>query len=748
MGVRAATGGLQSTRSNESGEYELTNLQPGSYRLEADAPGYARVERELRVAGTQRRRVDFRLQADTIVIEGVVVEGAANRQRERTTFETEPGVTARVIGGDALKTLPGLAEADVLRAVEVLPGVISTSDFSSAFHVRGGSADQNLILLDGFTVFNPFHLGGLFSVFNSDAIARAELLAGGFGAEFGGRVSSVLNIETDPGTADELEVEGGVSVLAARVLLRAPLPSVIERALGVRDGRWLVSARRSYFDQILRPLVNFPYHLTDLQGYAEVGLPRGGRLSLTAYGGDDVLDLSDFQPPGEDADSTSVLRVRWNWGNRVTGIRWQQAVGRNWVADTRAGYSTFSDRLGFVDFGGVSFGSTVEQLSLRTQLGRQLGGRSSIELGGGVDRMEYDNHAEAGGTSFFASSDHGLVGSGFLSHRWQPSDRWIVESGIRGDVWWGANETHPLLSPRFAVKRFFGTEADVAAKLAVGRYVQFLHSLRNEEFPISNDSWILPGSGVPSVVSDQLQLGIEKYWGETWNASVEGYVRDFRGVTELNFGDDPNDPEDDLLAGDGRSLGVDFFLRRSTGRLTGWTSVSLLRAERTLPDPLSAGWEDLPPTTTFPPIFDRRLDLDLVVQYQLPGKWELGGRWNYGSPLPYTRPIAQYYGLRYSPLRGRFEPSREPGDHGAPLFVVLGQRNRHRYPPYHRLDLTVRRTFRRSWGEWTPYLQVLNAYDRRNVLFYFSNFDRIPPTRSGISMFPVLPAIGVEISFR
>ena len=162
-----------------------------------------------------------------------MVEGRRDEDRERDRFESDAGRHRARGGRRPLKVLPGLAEADVLRAVELLPGVVSTSDFSSAFNVRGGSADQNLILLDGFPIFNPFHLGGLFSVFNADAIARAELLAGGFGAEYGGRVSSVLNVESDAAATDGLEVTGGVSLLAARVLVRAALPPALGRALGV-----------------------------------------------------------------------------------------------------------------------------------------------------------------------------------------------------------------------------------------------------------------------------------------------------------------------------------------------------------------------------------------------------------------------------------------------------------------------------------------------------------------------------------
>jgi hypothetical protein len=297
------------------------------------------------------------------------------------------------------------------------------------------------------------------------------------------------------------------------------------------------------------------------------------------------------------------------------------------------------------------------------------------------------------------------------------------------------------------VKRFLGSEKDAAVKLALGRYTQFLHSLRNEELPVSNDTWVLAGRTTPPVVSDQVQLGLEKYWGERWSASVEAYARTFRGVTEINFADDPNDPSDDLLSGRGRSYGIDFLVRRSTGRLTGWTTLSLLRATRTLPDPAAAGWEDVPAETTFPPIYDRRVDLDLVLQYELPGKVEAGMRLNYGSPLPYTRPVAQYYAWRYDLTDARWEPQDQPGG-GDPLYVVLGPRNAERYPPYVRLDATLRRTYHPGWGSWTPYLQVLNLTNRKNVLWYFYNYDRVPPTRSGLSMFPVLPAVGVEFSFR
>jgi hypothetical protein len=257
-------------------------------------------------------------------------------------------------------------------------------------------------------------------------------------------------------------------------------------------------------------------------------------------------------------------------------------------------------------------------------------------------------------------------------------------------------------------------------------------------------------ASIPVVGSALAQAGVARYWGDDWYASAAGYFRRFQGVTAVNFADDPNDDTDDLLEGEGRSYGLDFMLRRTSGRLRGWAAVSLLRARQTLPDPVAAGWSDLPPTVTYPPVYDRRVDVDLVLQYDLPWKLEAGARWNFGSGIPYTRPLGQYVDWDYSLGAGEFRIVRrtpQEGDGTPPFVVVLGPRNGERYPAYHRLDVTLRRSFSQRWGTATPYLQVLNVYNKRNPLFYFYNFDNSPPTRSGISMFPALPTIGLEVSF-
>jgi len=740
---------LRTTLSDAAGTFRLVAVPPGRYRIRAAFIGYEADDREVRAATGTLSRVDLTLRIAAVQVDVVEVRARRDAGRERERFETDAGVTARVIGGDELKILPGLAEADVLRAVELLPGVVSTSDFSSAFNVRGGSADQNLILLDGFPIFNPFHLGGLFSVFNPDMVARAELLAGGFGAEYGGRVSSVLNVESQIGSERPgVSVDAGVSLLASRIAVRSPTPAWLGRALGGEGGGWAISARRSYFDVVLRPVVDFPYHLTDVQAHASVGTAGGGRLRFTAYTGEDVLDLTNFSPPGEDA--ADFLRIAWRWGNDVAGLHWQQPLGRGWVGDTRVGFSRYRDALGFADFDDVRFSSRISQLGLRSDLSRAFG-ETSLRTGIEAARLRYGNRAEAGGTVFADGADDGTLGASYASLQWRPDNAWLVDGGLRLDAWFARDTTHAALSPRFAVKRFVGAERDAAVKLALGRYVQFLQSLRNEEFPLSNDIWYASDRWTPMVVSDQIQVGLEKFWGDAWFASAEAYSRDFRGVTEFNPASDPNLPDDDLLAGRGRSRGIDFMLRRTTGRVAGWSTVSLLWADRTIPDPIAAGIAELPPEITFAPFWDRRVNVNLVLQFELPRGAEAGLRWNYGSGLPYTRPLAQHLAWEYGLADDRYRLPGSPlgpGDGDRPsLFVVPGQRNAQRYPAYQRIDVTVRRSFRPRWGTVTPYLQVLNLTNQKNVLFYFYNYDRTPPTRSGVSMFPVLPTIGLEASF-
>jgi hypothetical protein len=536
-------------------------------------------------------------------------------------------------------------------------------------------------------------------------------------------------------------VDGGISVLATRIAVADDLPV---GGIGLANARWRFSARRSYFDQLLRPVFDFPYHLTDLQAVMEAWTAHGDRLRLTTYHGSDVLDFTEMDP------DDFPLRIDWDWGNDVVGAGWSRALQRGGSLDLSAGFTQYGTGLRFPDFADTNFRSRIRQGLFRADLRTLPGARWRLGLGAAADRFDYDNLFASGGTEFAQGQGTGWLLGGYAQAEWLDQREWAVEAGVRVDGWL-PEPGEPVVetSPRLAVKRFFAG-GDLALKAAVGRYTQFLHSVRDEELPIGLDVWVLSGERAPHVVSDQLQGGVEAFLGEEWQLSVEGYWRRFDGVITLNSAEDPNDPLDDMLRGRGTAYGWDLLARRTGEGISGWAALSWLRARRTFPDVLAP--VEPPPRISYPPIFDRRLDLDLVLQVPAPGGWQGGLRWNFGSGVPFTRALGSYayYAPRLAVTDGRlsWQGAHEDTDTFGSYAVHLEDRNASRYPAYHRLDVSLRKTLQKSWGTLTPYVDVLNVYNRKNVLFYFYQYQEDPPVRSGISMFPLLPTIGVEASFR
>jgi hypothetical protein len=723
------------TDTDDLGSFRIGSVAPGSYELRVAGLGYDEHAERVTVAAGGTVDLEVTLVRRAIELEGISVDAIASRERIR--FEQLGGATVRELRAAELRAVPGVAEADPIRAVEVLPGVVSTSDFSASFNVRGGAQDQNLILLDGIPIYSPFHLGGLFSVFNVDMIDRVELQSGGFAAEHGGRVSSVLEIESDPGD-ERFGVDAAISLLASRAAVGGLLPASFAAALGQSSIRYRVSARRSYFDVLAKPFLDFPYHLTDLQGVIESWSEGGDRFTITAYSGQDVLGLTNL----DDADFP--LRLDWDWGNDVVGARWTHPRSGGGSLDVRANFTRYGTGLSFPDFEDTEFTSRIHQGQARVDLDARPTAELSAQVGASFEPLWYKNRFASGGTEFGNDGGTGSLFGTYLQGRWTRAREWLVEVGVRFDGWspdpgpWAAE-----VSPRVAVKRFFAG-GDVALKVAAGRYTQFLHSVRDEELPLGLDIWVLAGDRAPHVVSDQLQVGLEGYRDIDWFWSVEGYVRSFDGVVTLNYSDDPNDDSDDLLSGDGLSYGVDLLLRKDTGRVTGWAALSLLKAERTFPDPFLPGR----PEVTYAPIFDRRADLDVVLQFPAVWGWEGGLRWNFGTGIPYTRALGSY--AYYSPTfvgSLRLEWNEDDSGFQDQYGVVLGPRNGARFPLYHRLDLSFRRTSVKSWGTLTPYINLLNVYNHTNPLFFFYEYDAAPPVRTGVSMFPLLPTIGLEVTF-
>ena len=727
------------TGTDRLGFFSFRDLVPGAYLLSAERIGYDVHEEGVEVASGANLQVDVTLAEQAIELGGVSAEGSRSRQRAR--FENSAGSTVQELSRTELKAIPGVAEPDPIKSVEVLPGVTRVSDFNAAFNVRGGSADQNLILLDGVPIFNPFHALGLFSVFSADMVGRAELHSGGFPAEYGGRTSSVLLIESDLGDGKP-GVDVGVSLIATREAVKGGLPAGVRDRLGLSSARWRISSRRSYLDVLTRPFMEapFPYRLMDFQAGFEAWTKKGDRLRITGYSGRDRVDLKALATLDGSARE-GFPSITWSWGNDAVGASWTRPLDGGGALDLHGSVSRFGGEFAYDEFGDTRFATRINQSSFGADLERRPTGRLRWKSGWVVNRAENGNFIEGGLPEPFPTGQEDGTGSAVYSQiHWNPNPQWLVEGGLRLDHWRpGDAPATTVLSPRIALKRFL-RDGKWAVRAAAGRYSQFIFSVRDEKLPISPDWWMLSGTQAPAVVSNQFQGGVEAFAGRSdeWFFTLEGYYRSYEGLAAQNWAEDPSDPTDDLMSGEGRSYGADVMIRRDLGETTGWLSVSLLKADRTFPD--TGTGLDPAPVIKYPPVFDRRLDVDLVARRQLPGDIEGGLRWNFGTGLPYTRPLALFDIHRAQMIDLLVDTTYATG-------LVLGPRNGARYPVRHRLDVTFRRTWENDWGRVTPYMSVINVYNRKNVLFYSFNYRPEIPTRGGVSMIPILPTIGVEVSF-
>jgi hypothetical protein len=640
-----------------------------------------------------------------------VVSAAAPTARERFERIAQPStVTIEPI---ELKQVPGIAEPDVGRVVQLLPGTVAKHDFSTGLNVRGGENDQNLIRLDGIPVFNPTHLGGLFGPFDPNALDQVEFITGGFPAGYGGRLSSVLDIRLRDGGAERTRVQGAVSVVSAKALVDGPL--------GKTGLRYLVGARRTYADQFADSFTDDPFTYYFGDGLARVTLPLGGGGSVTAsgYWGRDHLDI-----PWIEADAgTDPVDLELRWGNRLAGVTYRQPVG-SLLLEQHASLSEFTARQAFEpDI--ISFTNTARVLSVQTALAASPGGHQ-LRVGAGHERyqMRYHTRNEGIGQDVANLGYRPQVWSAFLDEQWRPIQSLLLRPGVRLEHVTGAEVT--TLAPRLAVKAFL--TPSLALTGSAGRYYQPIQSLADQELPITIfDIWIGADALTPVSRAEHLVLGFETWLGRRTSLSVEGYHKTFDRLAMRDPFDDPGFQGDEFVVGAGDARGIDVLLRRHEGPVRGWIAYSYAEATRRTA------------TDTFPPGHDRRHSLDVVVEAPGPLGSQVGARWGFGSPLPYTGIEGAWLHREYNPVLNAFDEFEEES--------FSTRTNGERYPHYSRLDVSIRWEFHKWGGVWRPYVQVVNAYNRRNVFVYQYDYRAVPPTRAGITQLPILPTLGVEFEY-
>jgi hypothetical protein len=722
--LRATTGA--------DGRFLLDRVAAGPVTVRVRLLGYRAVDRVVRVPAGDTARVDVMLEPEPQLLSPVRTDA---RPADVETFASKPNIATVTIDAGAMTGIPRVGEPDVVRVVQLLPGVVARNDFNTGLNVRGGEADQNLILLDGYPIYNPFHLGGVFSTFMDATVGGIELMTGAFPARYGGRLSSVLDVRSAGETRGGVNVRADVSVLGASAKLGGLFA-------GGR-GTWSVAGRRTYADAVTAVFTSnvFPYHFRDLHGRATYALPGDVRLAVTAYAGNDVLDanLAEIE---SDSTAGRAGEGGWafDWGNRVLGVSISKELGPNariplvgWRAgkgmelEQRVSASGFSTLL---DLGRGTFTqrNTIRDLRLGgSLLARAVAHDLSIGYEVAAHRIRYASGSPQTGTSEFDFTQRPVSAAAWVDDLWRLSPRWLVQGGLRAEALTGRNWA--ALSPRVSVK-YFATP-DLALTAATGRVTQWLHSLAGDGPLRYFEVWIASDSLTPVATAWHWVVGAERRVRDAGSVRIEGYLKRYDRVLEANWSEDPQRRGDEFFVAEGVSYGVDVLARwlPSTG-LGGWITYSYGLSSRSRD---GVRWA---------PGHDRRHDVDVVATWRV-AKYRFGARFGYATGTPYT-PIVGAIARRL------YDPSRDNWGTGSPEILLEslgGPRNGARFPATHRLDVDASREFRFRAATLAPYASVVNAYNAKNVFVYLYNYSTDRPTRRAISQFPVLPSLGVRVEF-
>ena len=706
--------GSRGSISNEVGYYAIVNVPSGTHVLVSSLIGYQTFERQISVAD-EDLVVDIALGERAIELGTTVIE--ADRD-DVADFDISPGRTTLRIR--ELKSAPAAIEADPIRTIMTLPGVTTLSDFSVGLYVRGGTPDQNLVLLDGTDVYNASHLFGLFSTFPADAAKSTELLKGGYPAKHGGRLSSVLTVITDEGNKEEFEGQGGASFLASRLTLQGP----------VARGSWLVSGRRTHLDPLIamaRKALDadrFGYNFYDLQGKTHQVLSHSDQLTLAAYTGQDNFDYR-----WEDLD------FDLEWGNRTISSKWTHVFDPNLFGNFLFTGSRFKALTIFrTEDVALQETNRLTDLSLKGDLNYFHSESHSLEMGFLAKRMSVEYVFGEADLNWVDIDVEGYHHAAYVQDNWALTPLLRLQPGLRLNYF--SNGGYSGWSPRLAGRYQVGD--DTFLKAAVGRYHQYIFRLAREFQGISllSNVWVLADSTADPSASTHYVAGAETRVGR-FDVDLEGYYKDYKALYELNYDEQESiEIGDIVLRGPGRAYGLDLLIRKRSGRQTGWLSVSTGLSERTI-DGVNEDESGQP--QTYKSKFDRTFIVDLVhaLRFGNSRRWTLNTRAAYATGQPYTQ------------ILGRGEMTVPSGLRWT--FQERGELNAVRLPSYRRLDMAIQRRFEfRSW-DMTMQLQVINMTNRRNIFNYFWNegtaHKRKPGKRKDIPMLPMLPSLGIDFHF-
>ncbi len=739
--------GKTGTVTNTYGFYSITLPPSDSVVLVFSYVGFA--TQTIRLTLNKDIELNAELKPSVLLDEVFVSAERMERQIESVRMSTIELQAAQI------KSVPSLlGEKDVLKVLQLMPGVQKGSEGSSGIYVRGGGPDQNLIILDDAIVYNASHLFGFFSLFNGDALKSVELTKGGFPARYGGRLSSVLEMNMKEGNKEEWHGEGGIGLISSRVTLEGPLKK--------GKSSILLSGRRTYADLIIYPLLGEEktgYYFYDFNAKINYDFGRKNKLYLSGYFGDDRFYIK--------SNTNSVKEnAGLKWGNATATLRWNHLFTNKLFSNVSAIYSNYS--FGIYDEYKViqenkdyyaEYYSGIRDFTLKFDMDYIPNPDHWIKTGAISILHRFNPHAFVEEDKShnihqreFEHSD-GLESGFYIEDAWQPLQTLKLNAGGRFSHFLATKKHYYHFEPRLSVA--WRLHNNFALKGSYASMNQYIHMISNTGISLPTDLWVPATDRIRPQQSRQVALGLVKDFSRhDLTFSVEGYYKTMKnnlgykeGATFLAI-DNPEGGsgvnwEDNVTEGRGWSYGVELLLQKKTGRLSGWIGYTLSWTQLQF-DSINFGKK-------FFARYDRRHDISIVSIYKLNSHITLSGTWVYGTGNAITLPVSDYFISPHLPVPDPSNPIMSGGYINGLFASDFGNKNSFRMGSYHRLDLGIQFRKQKKRGERTWEISVYNTYNRKNPFFYYTDNEIRNGRKYGflrqVSLFPVIPSITYSFKF-
>lgn len=764
---------FQGTTTNAFGFYSIT-LPEGNVKIDFSYIGFDIYAESISL--TEDLTLNIELAPSAQNIQEVIVVG-----EETVVDRTQSSLVEVPV--EQIKTIPAfLGEVDVLKAIQLLPGVQSGGEGTSGFYVRGGGPDQNLILLDGVPVYNASHLFGFFSVFNADAIKNVRLTKGGFPSRFGGRLSSVLEIDMKEGNMKKFQGEGSVGLISSKLSIEGPI---------LKDKTsFIVSARRTYIDILAQPFIRKTnngnpagYFFYDINAKINHKISDRDRLYLSLYSGKDRFYLSeDYNSNDQKTTFDENFSYRneadfgLEWGNLTSALRWNHLFSNKLFSNTTLTFTKYQFQTDLTSSTFQRFQNMVSQDSLQfvyysgiEDVGAKIdfdyipnpnhyirfgvnyiyhsfypGAINLFERNVDIDSLQNQTTTILDTSFVFSERLYNNDSFLFIEDDIKVNDRLKINAGIHL-AYFNTNGTaytdvQPRISSRYIINK------DWSVKASYAQMQQHIHLLSNTSVGLPIDIWVPSTDSVPPQQSRQLACSVNhNFKNGLFEISLEGYYKSMDNLISLKPGTDIIDFQDWRdkieIAGQGRSYGVELFLQKKKGKTTGWFGYTLAFSERQFDNINFGKW--------YPYKYDRRHDISVVASHKFNDKFDIGMTWVFGTGNNITLETARFPSIN---LGGNINGITENSINEIEYYP---SRNNYRMASYHRLDLGLNFHKQKKWGERTWSIGAYNVYNRKNPFYIrIDNETTIVNNQlvnnkqaKQVSLFPIIPSITYKFKF-